>query len=549
MQNQAENYTSLREEWLTALLPLLLLALGLRLLVFSHLRMLNPDGMVYILQAKALYLHQSDKLLQVYPWPTNLAFFLAGAYHLVGDWILAGRLVSLGFSLATIIPLYFFYRRYLSRMVTAALVLFYVASPTFVEYSSQILRGPEFWFFFCAGLWGYGLLQTTEKSRPGICFLTSSAFLLAAWSRIEGLLPLLLATGGVLLSARRHGWRGLAAYFAPYAAALAVAFLPLFSWQTVSPNNNLFKIIYSGLVDRISAAWSHFTWLKNSLRELQKSPPFGVAPYFFKELRHHLFFLALGITGYTLARLFGLPYLATLVIGRFRRQQTATPAPDHDTAAPRPPRLLLLTAGGGILIIYIEVLLRWASSPRFAALVFFPALIFAAPGCRWLLELAGAGGKNPEAVAKQRRNLLLFGLLLALICLPSTLKKSRTERSTAFKEIGLELAGSRLTEGAPLKLCGTSRKILYTHFFAYLDKAEILSPEQYCTVYYIRDLDLDTLIRNGCTLLLLSDRDHGRQRFREKLQKRNDLSVSVICERSNTELHGRVTLYKLSRRN
>jgi hypothetical protein len=328
-----------------------------------------------------------------------------------------------------------------------------------------------------------------------------------------------------------------------------VAFLPLFSWQTVSPNNNLFKIIYSGLVDRTSAAWSHFVWLKSSLRELQKSPPFGVAPYFFKELRHHLFFLALGITGYTLARLFGLPYLATLVIGRFRRQQTATPAPDHDTAAPRPPRLLLLTAGGGILIIYIEVLLRWASSPRFAALVFFPALIFAAPGCRWLLELAGAGGNSPEAVAKQRRNLLLFGLLLALICLPSTLKKSRTERSTAFKEIGLELAGSRLTEGAPLKLCGTSRKILYTHFFAYLDKAEILSPEQYCTVYYIRDLDLDTLIRNGCTLLLLSDRDHGRQRFREKLQKRNDLSVSVICERSNTELHGRVTLYKLSRRN
>ena len=545
MQNHHNSDIDCRREWQYAVLPLLLLALGLRLLVFTHSRMLNPDGMIYILQAKALYLHQADKLLEVYPWPTNLAFFLAGAYHLVGNWILAGRLVSLAFSLATVIPLYFCLRLYRTRLTTVALVLFYVASPPFVEYSSQILRGPEFWFFFCTGLWGYCRIHATPKPAAGIYFLTSAAFILAAWSRIEGLLPLFLAAGGMLLTARKHGRGRLAAYFAPYLVALATVLLPLLSWQTISPNNNLFKIIYTGVTDRLAAAWSHYTWLKNSLHELQKSPPFGVAPYFFKELRHHLGFLAAGITIYTLTRLFGLPFLALLLLGCY--PQRSNPLTANKPTGRRPPRLLLLTVIGGVIIIYLEILLRWASSPRFAALVFFPALIFAAPGCEKLLNFSlNIGNGNRR---RQHTNLLLLTLLLILIGLPSILKKSRTDRSTAFMEIGRELAASRLTAGPPLKICGTSRKILYTHFFAYLEKPEIYSPDQYCTVYYIKDLNPDILIRNGCTLLLLSDRDHGRRLFREKLQKRNDLSLNVICERKNTELHGRITLYAVTTRN
>ncbi len=513
------------------IISLLLVAAGLRLIVLHHTTMVNPDGMAYILQAKALSLHQYEMVLKAYPWPSNLAFLLLGVYHLVGDWVLAGQLISLFFSLATIVPLFGFCRLFCTRPAAWLLVMFYVASPVFINLSCNIIRGPEFWFFLCLGLWSFCRTLQKENSHPFFLTLTSLAFLMASWSRIEGILPLILSAGWMLCSPKLRRPNYLLAYFAPL--LLILLFLgPLFSLESFTPNNNFSEIICRGLSDRLQASWARYNWLRSTLRELQKSPPFGVAPYFFKELRNHLWFLALGVTGHTFIKAFGLAFLPLLLLGR--RQQ-------RDVSATFSPRLdrdnryfLTILILLGSLAIYLQTLLNWASSPRFVSLVFFPLLILAVPGCHRLLQ-----GRRTHL------KLVLYSLLLIALALPSTWHKSRTDRSVAFKQIGLEMAKTGLTAGPVKKLGGTSKKILHTHFYAYLGKPEVVLPWQYCTICYIKDLKIDTLIRNDCELVLLSDRDRGRERLLEMTAGRDDIEVAILLEKKNTPLHGRLTLFAL----
>ena len=73
------NNPCLREH-LIPLSLLLLLALSLRLVSFYNEPLINPDGIAYILQAKAFYLHQTEQFLSVYPYPTNLALMIAALY-------------------------------------------------------------------------------------------------------------------------------------------------------------------------------------------------------------------------------------------------------------------------------------------------------------------------------------------------------------------------------------------------------------------------------------------------------------------------------------
>ena len=102
--NLLTNQGSGLREWLFPLSPLLLLAATLRLVSLFREPLLNPDGIAYILQAKAFYLQQTEQFLAAYPYPTNLALMIAGIYGFVGDWIVAGQFISLFFSLLTIIP-------------------------------------------------------------------------------------------------------------------------------------------------------------------------------------------------------------------------------------------------------------------------------------------------------------------------------------------------------------------------------------------------------------------------------------------------------------
>ena len=531
MNLQAKEGSGLRE-WLFPLIPLLLLAATLRLVSLFREPLLNPDGIAYILQAKAFYLQQTEQFLTAYPYPTNLALMIAGIYGFVGDWVVAGQLISLFFSLLTIIPFYFLNRIFWSRRTAITIVILYVVSPVFIELSYEIIRGPQFWFFMVLGLWGFCRFLVEEKPSAPLLMITSIAFIMAAWSRIEGLLPLLLAAGWLVLDSHFRKSRYLAAYFLPF--FLILLFSGCLALSHSSSSIDLLEVLSQGFGDRLLGAINRFQWLRDSLLSLENDPPLGVAPYFFDETRDMLWFLALGVSGHSLVKTFGIIFFPITIFG-FIKDRNSQPKESFQRRSKLFLKLLIL---GGAIIIYLQILLNWSTSERFVALIYFPALLFSGYGFNKLFYSWQKRHPNSSPATY-----LWLCLLLLILALPSILKSSSRSRAIAFKEIGQTLA-SMHSENQEIRLCSTSKKVLFTHFYAHLNKPIISSPWEQCGIIKVTELEMSSLLDLKYDYLILSDRDGGRRRFLDLIEKRTDSGVSVVLEKS-TEKYGKLTLFAL----
>jgi hypothetical protein len=518
-----------RRELLIPLGPLLGLALLLRLIPFLREPLINPDGITYILQAKALYLHETKKVLEFYAYPTNLAYLISGVFHLIGDWVLSARLVSLFFSLATTIPLYFLSRLFWARATAITITAFYVVSPLFVELSVNIIRGPEFWFFLCLGLFCFcRFLKTGQLNRRLLCF-TAISFLLAGWGRIEGILPLFLAGSWLLLHRKSRKLSNIIAYFLPL-IIITCGFISIM-------NSDIIHALPHGFTYRVVDSINRFQWLRNALTALQKSPPLGAVPYFFSEVKQFLWLLGLGVSANSILKTFGGIFFLITAFG-FAKSTTRYPAP-----AARQPALIfliLLILSGGV-IIYIQILLNWCDCERFVALIYFPGLIFAGYGCNQILNRIGGSlpGPHPQVY------LLIF---LLLISLPKTFNRSHLSHSAVFKEAG-EILKNHQPQAAEINLGATSDKIIFTHFYACLDQPKTLNPWSNCTVLKVSELTPEAIINSGYDYLILTERDGGRRHFMKLLtqavQTEKDINrISIIWEKS-TEKYGKVSLFAI----
>ncbi len=510
---------------LPLLVALLLLGVALRVISWVHEPYLNPDGIAYILQAKALYLQQFESYLAVYPFPTNLSLMIAGVYKFTGDWIVSGQFISFFFSLLTIIPLYFLNRIFWGLKTSAIIVTFYVASPLFIELSHEIIRGPQFWFFLCLGLWAFCRFLLQECPSGRLLFIASCAFILAAWSRIEGLLPLFLGIIWIFADTRCRRPRFLATYLLPFFIIL------IYSAFSVS-HIDLMQALFEGFNERLLAAINRFQWLRAALLNLEAKPPLGVVPGFFNEARDLIWLLALGVTNHCLIKTFGIIFFPLTIFG-LCKNPNLQPLFNPKKRALLFLIVLLLT---GLSIIYLQILMNWSSSERFVALIYFPGLIFAGFGLERLLELWSRRKPKTQPTAY-----LWLCLIVVLLTLPSLFKSSNRIHTQFFKEFGQYLAASPATK-PDLHLCGTSRRVIFTHFFAQLDKPIVASPWQQCDIIDASELSPDFYNKADYDFLIFSDHDGGRQRWLELMKDKTEPEFSVLLEKSNKK-YGNIALF------
>ena len=509
--------------------PLLGLALLLRLIPLFREPLINPDGITYILQAKALYLHETKKVLEFYAYPTNLAYLISGVFHLIGDWVLSARLVSLCFSLATTVPLYFFSRLFWTRATAVTITAFYVVSPLFVELSVNIIRGPEFWFLLCLGLFCFCRFLKTDQANWRLLCFTAISFLLAGWSRIEGILPLIMTGGWLLLHPKSRKFSNIIAYFLPL-ILITCGFMNLMDLGII-------HALPHGISYRAVDSINRFLGLRSALTILHNSPPCGAVPYFFSEVKQFLWLLGLGVSANSILKTFGALFFLVTIFG-FAKTENSYPTP-----AGRQPALtfLILLILSGVIIIYIQVLLNWCGCERFVAMIYFPGLIFAGYGCNQILN------RLEHSLPGTRPQIYLLVFLL-LISLPKTLTRSHLSRSAVFKEAG-EILKNRRQPAAGLKLGATSDKIIFTHFYACLDLPATRNPWSNCTILENSELVPEAVINSEYNYLILSDRDGGRQHFLKLLakvdQSGNKINkISLVWEKS-TEKYGKVSLFAI----
>ncbi len=520
-----------RQELLLSLAPLLGLALLLRLIPFFREPLINPDGIAYILQAKALFQHKSSKALEFYAYPTNLAYMIGWIFRLLGDWVLSARLLSLFFSLATIIPLYFLSRLFWPRIITILIVSFYIVSPLFVELSVEVLRGPEFWFFLCLGLYCFCRFLENEPADLKLLSISAISFLFAAWGRIEGILPLILAGGWLIFHHKYRKIKTVFAYFMPILFIIG-SFLSL-------SNINIIHALPHGFSYRIVDSINRFLNLRYALTALKADPPWGTVPYFFSEVKHFLWFLGLGVSANSILKTFGALFFLIALFG-LTKNPTRRPTP-----AGRQPALkfLLLLIFSGAIIIYIQILLNWCDCERFVALIYFPGLIYAGYGCSRILD------RIEQRLSGNHPQIYLLLLLLA-ISLPKTLSVSHLSRSVIFKEAGAALK-NHLSEDKDEILCATSDKVLYTHFYAHINDrtSPPASPWSNCRILKADKLSPETIINSRCSYLILTEQDGGRQFFLNLPDKpntaQNRLSKAEIIWEKRSKKYGMVSIFSL----
>lgn len=448
-------------DWRQNALPLALIILAaaaIRLYALHVTAIVNPDGVIYIHQARAVSTGEWRAATCSLPFLSNTSLLISLFHLIFTDWLMAARAMSLLFGTLAIIPLFGLLRQFFPKEESLGAVAVLAFLPTWVSNSVDVVRDPVCWFFSLYGLYwlARGLLQQRHLLLPLACL----AFLLAAWARIEALWYPAAACLLLPLLIPRHRVANLLWFSLPLLAggAASLALPPLLHGPSLLTMSRL-----EGLGQTMTAGLSQYTALRESLAELRQSNP--ETPYFFflAEARNLAWLVGLGTVANRLCEALTYPFtlIALLGIGPLLRRNR-----EHKLAA-----LFCLLAAGALGLLYLRTLQTYVIDYRYMMLAILPGTLCFCAGLAALVD------RIQQRTHIARLPLLtILAVLLILVTLPRDLAP-RGESETAFKEIGLFLAASH-TPGEEVRVATSRHTVRLVRFYANLERPGIPCPER-----------------------------------------------------------------------
>jgi 4-amino-4-deoxy-L-arabinose transferase-like glycosyltransferase len=162
---------------------LTMLAFIVRLYGVITAQIIAPDGIQYIVVAKMIASGSFHKIttfsfINIYP------FLIVAFQKIFHDWEMAGRLVSALLGSLAVVPFYLLIRELIGNRIAFTASLFYIISPRLVEYSSDVLRDPSFWFFSITSL--YCAWTAISRKKYVVLVLASLFVGMATFTKLEG---------------------------------------------------------------------------------------------------------------------------------------------------------------------------------------------------------------------------------------------------------------------------------------------------------------------------------------------------------------------------
>jgi 4-amino-4-deoxy-L-arabinose transferase-like glycosyltransferase len=156
---------------------------------FANVQIITNDGILYIKIAKSI---SAGDLQDIADYGFfNLYSFLIALFQIIfRNWEFSGKMVSVIFGSLTVIPLFFLLRGLFNKNIAIVSALLYGVHPRFVEYSSDVLREPVFWFFSITALWLAWEGISRRKCLPFVLSSMSTGF--AIFTRSEGIMIFLV---------------------------------------------------------------------------------------------------------------------------------------------------------------------------------------------------------------------------------------------------------------------------------------------------------------------------------------------------------------------
>ncbi len=428
----------------------ILSGLIIRLLTFHQTLVVNTDAIFYIQQAKAVYYGLPELITTGYPYLTNYSLFIVFGYLLCGDWVTAASGVSLFFGTFLLIPLYWLLRRFLNEKISVLALLTMAFSPSFVNMSRDVLRGPTCWFFMIFGLFLFVL--HLEKRRPVHLLISCICMLMAAWARIEALLFIFVSALFLFFRGGRTRWKDLIWFLSPAFFVVAVAMAKVFLLQ----NQSLALIGPERILERSTALTDRYQMIRGILaQQIEQQYPGHIYQYFLKKVRNLVWFIAVGVLFVQITRAFYFPFFLLFLAGGISTRSRVL----QDS------RLAYLTSisGAALLLLYAQIIYLWAMFDRWIALFLFPAYVFIGFGLLALTEYAFKKMKwKPVWIYA------MVALLILAAALPKSLRFSTRDEKQVFAEIG-RFISDKEEDNLPVSIAGTFKEILLVDFYTHLN--------------------------------------------------------------------------------
>jgi len=383
---------------------------------------INRDGVLYLSAAQMLQEGRVQESLKIYPMPLYPAA-IALTQWVVGDWILAARILS-GVSLTLVcFPLFFLTRERFNDQSAFWACLLFALSPEVNGFTLQVIRDPLFLLFFVGAVY-FGVRSLASKAMSHTLLTIGSSWA-AAILRLEAL-GLVAIHGIVLLylaarkgEDRSFGLKGLAVWSA---SALVLIVLAL---SLAGPDIRSFNR-FGETQERISG-WAggdfldSYEGLRRDLLEMEARSPMSFARQNFAEIARHFIWLIylIGLVENLVVVLTPAGALSLFWAGRGRRDKA-------------------LFFMGAVIVclsaaLYLHLVEMDFLEPRFLLPVAVLLLPWCGNGVANLLAKWKAGSTGHKALA----------VLLGLLFVPSLYGDCKIFRNKeeAIQEVGAWLSG------------------------------------------------------------------------------------------------------------
>jgi hypothetical protein len=429
----------------------------LRLYAFLNTHIINPDAVWYICQAKALYYGRWDELGScVLPFLSIYPILAAGANFFFHDWVLAARSVSLVFGTLTMIPLYLFFRQFFRRDISALSVLVFAPIPFLVQGSADIARDPVYWFFVMLGLYFFVSQMGKQEYRLSL-LLSSFSFMMAAWSRVETFLFILLSF--FFLTVTKQNRKKGRLFFFAIPILIILCFVLLNSIDFKAPTKNMFRINEIAL--KFVTPVAQYKVLRSDLTELADPTLGHPMVSFLRKARNLIWLIAVGTLFSYVVKAFFYPAFFIFLAGisgirkKLREDQRIV--------------YLVMLASAALLLVYIHLLETWFIYTRFMAAFLFPSCVFLGFGLKKIARFLNLRFGIHNATAF----LLVFFLILA-VSLPKNLKPREADK-LVFKNMGEWIAEVE-RPGRGIAVAGHPPAIMWVSFYANVDRPDVFCP-------------------------------------------------------------------------
>ncbi len=426
----------------------------LRLYACINTPIVNPDGVHYIQQARAIYQGEWSRLTtcSLY-FVSSYPFLVAFAYKITGDWIIAARAISLFFGFGFLFPAWFLLRRFFKTHVASLTLLIFALIPMMVSRSGDVLRDPFYWFFTSLGLYLFVRHMDRETWLP--LFFCSISFLIAITARVEASLFIMVTAVFIVLFEKNNRMKKLTVFLSPLLILLLSGLI--FALILNIPLKNLHRL--DEITDKLVRPFDQYTNLREQLKQLSRNYPDEMMGRFLPFARNLVWLIGLGAILNKGLEAFFYPFVPFFVVGFFGLF--------HRIRIDRRMIYFLLLFVFGLILLYLHVLEIWIMAYRFLAILIIPAAVFAGLGMQritgWLVS---------KTFLREKSAVIALVILLLISGLPKNLSLRETDK-IVFRKIGETIAKNKNTPHSVVIAGANSTVHDWVTFFANIGQPEL----------------------------------------------------------------------------